>query len=63
MVYKVLDDTGATIGTGPTCDAAIQNAADNMPESEKAYLQKIGLPPIGVIQNLIDNDEYQLVQA
>jgi len=59
--YKVLDETGAVLGSGSTAEAAIVNAAANMLAGSKAHCTHMGITPRAVIENFLANEDYELV--
>ncbi len=58
--YKVLDENGKALGTGPTEEAAIAAAAANMTESTKQHCAAMGLTPQAIIENFLANEDYEL---
>jgi len=59
--YKVLDETGNVLGSGPTEGAAIAAAAANMAAGTKRHLAEMGLTPQGIVEDIIENGDYALV--
>jgi len=59
--YKVLNETGKVLGTGPTAEAAITAAAANMGQGTKQHCAHMGITPQAVIENFLENEDYELV--
>jgi hypothetical protein len=60
--YKVLDETGKVLGSGPTEEAAIAAAA-NMAAGSKQHCAHMGITPQAVIENFLANEDYALVAS
>ena len=59
--FKVLGLAGEVLGSGPTAEAAIANAAANLAAGTKAYLADMGLTPQGIVEEMIENGDYEIV--
>jgi len=59
--YKLLDETGKVLGTGPTEEAAIAAAAANMAAGSKQHCAATSLTSQAVIENFLANEDYELV--
>ena len=58
--YKVLDETGNVLGVGPTETAAIAAAAAAMSAGSKQHCAAMGITPLTVVENLVENGDYEL---
>ena len=58
--YKVLDENGKVLGTGPTEEAAIAAAAANMGQGAQAHCAQMGITPRAVIENFLANEDYNI---
>ena len=59
--FKVLGLAGEVLGTGATAEAAIVNAAANKAAGTKRHLAEMGLTPQGIVEDMIENGDYELV--
>ena len=58
--YKVLDETGEVLGSGPTAEAAIAAAAAAMDAGSKQHCAQMGITPRAVIENFLANEDYSI---
>jgi hypothetical protein len=60
MQYKVVDASGKVLGVGPTETVAIAAAALAMDMGSKQNCADMGITPRAVIENLVENGDYEL---
>jgi len=62
-MYNVVDETGKVLGSGPSEKIAIAAAVANMPAGAKAHCADMGVTPLSVIENFLENEDYQVVEV
>jgi hypothetical protein len=62
MQYKIVDaSSGKVLGTGQSREAAIAAAAAAMHPGTKQHLADMQLTPSSVVENMLENGDYNLV--
>jgi len=64
MQYKIVDTaSGKVLGVGPNKEAAIAAAAEAMHPGTKQHLADMQLTPSGVVENMLETGDYNLVMG